>query len=99
VAIANHRESFLDGELCRQPLREEEVGLDSPGLQRSGEGESSSGPVSAGRSGSDVGAGDLPWLENGVGGEGGASGAEISGAGNGRSGGGVSAAKSQEQPL
>ncbi len=32
VAIADHRESFLDGELCRLALREEEVGLGSPGL-------------------------------------------------------------------
>ena len=60
VAIADHRESFFYGELCRLALREEEVGLCSPGLQRSGEGESSGGPVSAG---SGVGAGDLPWLE------------------------------------
>ena len=29
VAIAIHRESFLDGELCRLALREEEVGLGS----------------------------------------------------------------------
>ena len=57
------RESFLDGDLCRLALREEEMGLGSPGLQRSGEGESSRDPVSAGRLGSDVGAGDLPWLE------------------------------------
>ena len=49
-----HRESFLDGDLCRLALREEEMGLGSPGLQRSGEGESSRGPVSAGRSGRDV---------------------------------------------
>ena len=27
VAIADHRESFFDGELCRLALREEEVGL------------------------------------------------------------------------
>ena len=54
VAIAIHR---------RLALGEEEVGLGGPGLQRSGEGESSRGPVGAGRSGSDVGAGDLPWLE------------------------------------
>jgi len=63
VAIAIHRESFLDGELSRLALGEEEVGLGGPGLQRSGEGESSRGSVGVGRSGSDVGAGDRPWLE------------------------------------
>jgi hypothetical protein len=63
VAIADNGDSFLDGELSRLALGEEEVGLGSPGLQRSGEGESSRGPVGAGRSGSDVGAGDLPWFE------------------------------------
>jgi hypothetical protein len=63
VAVAIHRESFLDGKLSSLALGEEEAGLGDPGLQRSGEGESSRGPVSAGRSGSDVGAGDLPWLE------------------------------------
>ena len=36
VAIAEHRESFLDGEFCRLDLGEEEVGLCSSGLQRSG---------------------------------------------------------------
>ena len=35
VAIAIHRESFLDGKLSRLALGEEEVGLGSSGLQRS----------------------------------------------------------------
>ena len=51
MAIAIHRESFLDGELSRLALGDEEVRLGSPGLQRSGEGKSSRGPVIAGEVG------------------------------------------------
>ena len=36
VAIADHRESFLDEELCRLALGDEEVRLSSPGVERSG---------------------------------------------------------------
>ena len=53
VGLLDELECLVSNKLCRLALREEEVGLGSPGLQRSGEGESSRGLVSAGRSGSD----------------------------------------------